>query len=229
MGIFETLHQQHSPAAFANAVNVAASSYYGAVGREWLRRIVADRSLLPDIIADGIDQFVVEVVPKGASGQVERVARRFGLLAAAGELATEYGLTGWQEGDAIKSARACFLAWLEDYGTGSREDAALLAQVRQFLETHGASRFQSMEGEATVYKRAGFWRDKDGVRQYLVLRETFRTEVVAGYKPAAACKVLIPAGLLQPGKDRVMDKVRLPGYDGPQWVYVLTSGTGEEQ
>ena len=117
---------------------------------------------------DGIDQFVAEMVPKGASGQVERVARRFGLLAAAGELATEYGFTGWREGDAIKSLGACFQAWLEDYGTGSREDAALLAQVRQFLETHGASRFQSVDAEsATVYNRAGFWRDKEGVRQYL--------------------------------------------------------------
>jgi putative DNA primase/helicase len=133
-------------------------------------------------------------------------------------------------GDATDSVRACFQAWLEDYGTGSREDAALLAQVRRFLETHGASRFQSVEAEsATIYNRAGFWRDKDGVRQYLVLPETFRTEVVAGYRPAAACKVLITAGLLQPGKDRVMDKVRLPGFSGPQWVYVLTTGTEAEQ
>ena len=76
--------------------------------------------------------------------------------------------------------------------------------MRRYLETHGASRFQGVEFEnTTVYNRAGFYRDKDGVRQYLVLPEMFRTEVVAGYKPAAACKVLIAAGLLQPGKDRV--------------------------
>jgi putative DNA primase/helicase len=223
MGIFETLHQLHSPAAFASAVGTSASSYYGAVGREWLQRIVDDRPELPDIITDGVGQFVAETVPNGASGQVERVARRFGLIAAAGELATEYGLTGWNEGEAADSVRACFQSWLEDYGTGSREDTALLAQVRRFLETHGASRFQSLGAEsATIYNRAGFWRDKDEARQFLVLPETFRSEVVTGFKLADACKVLKAAGILQPGKDRLTDKARLPGL-GSQWVYVLSS------
>ena len=230
MGIFETLHQQHSPAAFASAVGMAASSCYGAVGREWLRRIVNDRSGLPEIVTDGVRQFVSETVPNGASGQAERVARRFGLVAAAGELATEYDLTGWLEGGAADSVRACFQAWLEDYGTGSREDAALLAQVRRFLEMHGTSRFQSVEAEsATVHNRAGFWRDKDGARQYLVLPETFRSEMVAGFKLADACKVLKNAGVLQPGKDRMTDKARLPGFSGSHWVYVLTSGQEAEQ
>jgi putative DNA primase/helicase len=228
MGIFETLHQRHSPAAFASAIGTSASSCYGAVGRDWLRRIVGDRSELPDIMTDGVGQFVAENVPNGASGQVERVARRFGLVAASGELATGYGLTGWNEGDAADSVRACFHSWLEDYGTGSREDTALLAQVRRFLETHGASRFQSMGAEsATVYNRAGFWRDKDGARQFLVLPETFRSEVVTGFNLADACKVLKTAGILQPGKDRVTDKARLPGL-GSQWVYVLSSAAEVE-
>ena len=223
IGIFETLHQHHSPATFASAIATSASSYYGAVGRDWLRRIVADRSKLPDIITDGVGQFVAENVPNGASGQVERVARRFGLVAAAGELATGYGFTGWREGEAADSVRVCFQAWLEDFGVGHREDAALVSHVRRFLETHGASRFQRVEDEsATVYNRAGFWRDKVGTRQYLVLPETFRSEVVEGFKLAEACKVLKNAGVLQPGKDRMTDKARLPGFSGPHWVYVLT-------
>ncbi len=225
MGMFAALHGHPTPAAFANAVSLGASCRYGAVGREWLHRIVADRTKLVDVISDGVREFVAESVPKGASGQVERVARRFGLVAAAGELATHYGLTGWSEGEAADGVRACFQAWLQEFGTGNREDMALLAQVRGFLEKHGASRFQSIEAESGfVPNRAGFWRDKDGARQYLVLPEAFRTEVVAGFKPNHACKVLRDAGMLHPGKERQSDKSRLPGFAHSQWVYVLTFG-----
>jgi putative DNA primase/helicase len=37
-------------------------------------------------------------------GQDKRAAGRFALLALAGELATEYGMTGWPEGEAVKAA-----------------------------------------------------------------------------------------------------------------------------
>ncbi len=38
---------------------------------------------------------------EGAEGQDKRAAGRFALIGLAGALATEYGLTGWQEGEAL--------------------------------------------------------------------------------------------------------------------------------
>lgn len=70
----------------------AAAKYYGAVGAEWLRLLVADRTKLAVVLSDGIRRFVTEYAPVNAVGQVERVARRFGLVAVAGEIATRYGL-----------------------------------------------------------------------------------------------------------------------------------------
>jgi uncharacterized protein (DUF927 family) len=105
LGIFQHLHGHPLPAGFANVVNDAATSCYGSIGREWLYRIVADRSGLVDILADGVRDFVAEAVPNGASGQAQRVARRFGLVAAAGELATHYGLTRWRVGEAQDGVR----------------------------------------------------------------------------------------------------------------------------
>ena len=114
-------------------------------------------------------------------------------------------LTGWREGEAIHAARTCFAAWLEAFGgSGNREERAILAQVRAFFETHGASRFEDISAtiDQRIPKRAGFYRNgvKEG-REFLVLPETFRREVCQGFDEKTVKKVLIEAGLLLPGKD----------------------------
>ncbi len=145
MGAFEALHTHSTPAALAVALKDAANKYYGAVGVEWLRRIVIDRAKLPDLISDGLRKFVTGAVPEGAAGQVLRVARRFALVAMAGELASYYQLTGWQKGEATSAVQKCFAVWLESFGgTGNREERAMLSQVRAFFEAHGASRFEDV-------------------------------------------------------------------------------------
>jgi putative DNA primase/helicase len=44
------------------------------------------------------------------------VGARFALVGAAGEMATEAGLTGWPTGESERAARACFNAWLAARG-----------------------------------------------------------------------------------------------------------------
>jgi putative DNA primase/helicase len=51
---------------------------------------------------------LVAHLPKHASGQVRSVAARFALVAAAGKLATIFGITGWPKGAAVRAAGACF-------------------------------------------------------------------------------------------------------------------------
>jgi uncharacterized protein (DUF927 family) len=225
MGIFETLHQHPDAASLAVAIKEASAKYYGAVGKEWLRYLVANRTILKDFIPEQIKQFVTGVIPKRAAGQVERVARRFALVAVAGELATHSKLTGWREGEAIHAARTCFAAWLEVFGgSGNREEQAILAQVRAFFETQGASRFEDISAttDQRVPKRAGYYRNgvKEG-REFLVLPETFRMEVCKGFDEKTVKKVLMEAGLLLPGNDGKSSQVmRLPGL-GSSRVYVI--------
>ena len=57
-------------------------------------------------------EFLTYYVPEGASGQVQRFARRFALVATARELATKLGITGWEQGEALTGTVACFKAWL---------------------------------------------------------------------------------------------------------------------
>lgn len=244
-GLFETLHDQATPAALALALKDAAAKYHGAVGTAWLRCIVADRATLAERITAGIRDFVAEEVKAGADGQVERVGRKFGLVAVAGELATEYGLTGWQKGDATEAARKCFAAWLEGFGgVGRREDRALFAQVRAFFEAHGASRFEPLEGcnvavetkdgdmpvpdhKRPVHNRVGFVRTgDDGRPEFLVLPEAFRTEVCKGFD--AAAKTLVDAGWIERGSgDHITQQVRTPL--GKIGLYVFTAKWASEK
>ena len=72
-----------------------------------------------------------------------RVAARFGLIGAAGELATAAGLTGWPEGEALAAATRCFHDWLHQRGgVGNAEEARALGQVRLFFERYGEARFK---------------------------------------------------------------------------------------
>jgi len=228
-GAFEVLHDQATGAAFSEAVKVAASRHYGAVGLAWLRFIVPDRSRMVSDLMGAVQHFVSDVVPPGASGQVARVARRFALVAAAGELATKCGLTGWVVGEATHAVRACFESWLDCFGgIGNREERDLLAQVRAFFEAHGASRFEDAEerdDQQRVINRAGFYRGgANGVREYLVLPEAFKNEVCKGRDSKAAEKLLIEHGWIEPGGDgRATQKPRLHGLGTTARVYVFSA------
>ena len=58
------------------------------------------------------------------------------------ELATRAGITGWPEGEALQGVRQCFNAWVGARGhMDNGEEAAMLRQVRQFLELNGEGRF----------------------------------------------------------------------------------------
>jgi len=200
LGLFDVLHLDGTPAAQAFAIKEATTRWHGAVGVEWLRRLVADGAIVADRVAAFGQHFCAEVLHAEAVGQVARVARRFALVAAAGELATASGLTGWAAGEASSAARICFKAWLEGFGgTGSREERAFFAQVRAFFEAHGASRFAATtdDAEPRVVNRAGFYRDRHtGEREFLVLPEVFRREVCAGFDSRAATRWLKEHGWL---------------------------------
>jgi putative DNA primase/helicase len=57
----------------------------------------------------------------GTEGQDKRAAARFALIGLAGELATDYGVTGWQVGAAVEAAAHGFKLWQSMRGKGNDE------------------------------------------------------------------------------------------------------------
>jgi len=230
MGLFEQLNGCATPAALAQAINDAASQHYGTVGVEFLRRVAGNREALRNWLAEFVKQCAAAFMPADAAGQVTRVAKRFALVAAAGALAASYGFTGWKHDDAIQAAKTCFDAWLVNFGgAGNRETRALLSQVRAFFEEYGSSRFEfwSALPDQRINRRAGFYKlggDKDkDTRQYYILPEPFRTEIVKGFNCKMAEKTLLAAGWIEGDNEgRATKKTRLPGFGATTRCYVFT-------
>lgn len=235
MGVFEELHGIEAASLFADAINAATSKCYGTPGSYWLSVIANFRStsrgcnLLIERIENDISEFVSQVVPPGSHGQISRVAKRFALVAAAGELASEHEITGWPAGEAKQAAKACFVAWLHGFGLGNQEQKKLLSQVRAFFEKHGAGRFENKDAntdDQKILNRAGFYRADDrGRKDYFVLPEIFKNEVCAGFDHRLAAKILVDEAWIIPSGDkqpRATQKLRLPGMDSTR-CYVFTS------
>lgn len=142
LGAFENLHDFAGGAAFSSHLTREAQACHGAPGRAFIEWACANADTLAKRLRTAVQALARDWIPAGASGQVERVGARFALVGAAGELATEAGLTGWPAGESARGARACFDAWLAARGgAGNGEVVAMLRAVRRFLETHGDGRF----------------------------------------------------------------------------------------
>jgi len=122
----------------------------------------------------------------------------------AGELATEYGVTGWPLGEAVKAAAHAFKLWQSMRGRGNDERYQIADKVRSFIERHGDSRFSNVEmtTEAiSVRDRAGWWRNKDTGREYLFTAEAMR-DATKGFDFKRSLDVLQEVGALPaPGAD----------------------------
>lgn len=226
MGIFNTIHEYNNPSNMALALKEAAKQTHGAVGLAWLKQVVSRKTTLPAYLAEEMKILVHAFTQNYCTGQLQRVARRFALVAIAGELATEYGLTGWKKGEVIDAAFDCFAAWQEAFGCeGNREERAIFSQVRSFFALHGASRFANMKNanDEKLTNRAGFYQtDDEGFRVFLVLTEVFKKEICEGYDPKTVIQVLLNAGWLKPGSDgNPSHKPRIPGVGTPR-LYIFT-------
>ena len=204
LGLFDTLHGLPSGAALSAFLIKSTAEYYGTAAQAFLEKLTEPDCFaeLPAIIKTQRQQFIEKNLPPSAGGQVHRVCERFALIAAAGELATQYGVTGWQSGEADQAATRCFQAWL-DYrgGTENQERLAILSQIRRFFEMHGESRFSDWEtkNSNTLY-RAGFRKTTMLGLSYYVLPEVFREELCAGFDYRTVTQLLLTEGWLEPGE-----------------------------
>lgn len=226
MGLFERLHGTDSPSDFAKILNDAAAQYHGTAGMVWVDYLSNDRTACTKQVLTHIKEFN-QHIPPAAQGQAMRVSRRFALVAAAGEMATAAGITGWQAGDATAAAVRCFNDWLATFGgIGNHEERAILAHVRAFIEAHGSSRFESMETDNSrerIANRVGYFRDTDQGKEYLAFPQMFKSEVCKGFDHKHVEKVLISHGVLKKNERGGGASVaRIPDHTKQVRMYIFT-------
>jgi putative DNA primase/helicase len=203
MGLFQDLHGCASGDAFAGLLKERAQKYYGAPIRAFIENVVKRRAEIVKLWRDYRNAFVSEYVKEAASGEVKRAAERLALIAYAGEIATQWGITGWTKDESKSAAGSALQNWIQTRGgTGQADDETALRQVRRFIEANGASRFELAERRQDkdgnefrerVVNRAGY-REPGDDGEYWILLEVWRIDVCAGLDYKAVARVIDKAG-----------------------------------
>lgn len=203
-GLFDEVPDALTPGQFADALRSAAQDCFGTSMDALLSVLGRDQDAATRTLCVLRDQAFENMCGLETEGQVRRAATRFAAIAAAGEFASQHGITGWSTGTATRAIERCFRDWLTSRGTsGASEHYTGIRQVAAFLELHGESRF-AFWGQGTDYvrgvsNRAGFRRKLDIGFEFFVEREVFRNEICKGLDHTMVAKVLAVGGALMPG------------------------------
>jgi uncharacterized protein (DUF927 family) len=239
MGMFENLHEFADAEKLASHLKRTASTVYGAPARQFLELFCADQEKCTEAAKACRTEFMRENSPLGADGQVLRVAARFGLAAAAGELARSFGILPWEAGEATRGCAQCFRAWLDGrQGIGPAEIEEAVRNVIAFLEAHGSSRFEPFENAEThpqrTFNRVG-WRKQipenswDKIEAYWECYATSEglREMVGAADFAAARRALVERGVLIGSRDGSATTIRVPGYGSKKLYKLIAPGAAK--
>jgi len=202
-GVFDCINYGTAPQDIGNRINELASKHYGHAGIKWLEYLTQDKDAVMQKAQALLDSFI-EQHSQIKNGQASRVLRRFALVATAGELATQVGITGWKQGRAFEAVAHCFNTWLGNLGNGENmEETKTLEHIKAFFEANGTSRFEDLtlirqaDGEVLrqrIHNRVGYYDPDSG--HYLVSSVMFKKEMCIGMNEASAKKVLKASGWL---------------------------------
>lgn len=203
-GVYEQLYDFSSGKQLSEHLQRACSLNYGTPLRAYLEKLTANPHAAFEHVMRVQAALEKKLCPPKADGQVQRVARRFALVAAAGELATSYGILPWPELAATYCIERCFHRWLAHHGGGdAAEMREAIERVRSFVARHGSSRFINLgnTGLQNVPNCAGFRKAENDECLYLVYTSVFRSEICAGLDHNTVAKYLLQAGYLEARND----------------------------
>ncbi|WP_080206191.1 DUF927 domain-containing protein [Salmonella enterica] len=229
-GAFENLHGFSGGKEFAEYLEKSAAKCHGAPFRDWLRWLTADLNAVTERAGKLLKQYEKMLRPEGAGNQTGRIVDRFALLAVAGELATEAGLTGWEPGEAYKAARACLDAWINDRGhIANQEEADALNRVQRFITANQYTRFADWYDDKNRPSNAVGFRKvekgnntKETVMTFYIYASGWN-EICGTYNAKKTADLCREKGWLKPGNDGKNSRMeRLPEM-GLKRVYVMSS------
>ena len=238
-GCWDALHGLPDGARFSETLQRNAAKHYGTAYPEFIRRVIAHREPMPAEFEALRAGFEKHALSDKAGGQAIRAATRFAAVAYAGEKATEWGLTGWPQGEAVKACMRMFKDWLRAFGgEENREPRKMVEQVQAWIQAHAGARLEDWRRPSVVdshaprtMNRAGWKRptaetacfnEKDQVFEYLIYPAVFKGELCNGFDPAQVTKELLKAGALERGDGRnITVKVKEPGAGGSSRLYCI--------
>lgn len=176
--LYENLHGCIDGAQLSNTLSERAKQYYGTALRSFLEHLCKEPDMYAKRVVKEMEIFVTTHCPTDASGQVQRVCRKFALIASVGELAIEFGVFPYEKEEPSKAAVRWFHIWLtRRAGIGNLEVEKALKAIQETIELQGATHFVDTVHDSHVgYIQAGYlgYRWKDGGQHvYFILAPHF--------------------------------------------------------
>jgi uncharacterized protein (DUF927 family) len=191
-GLVENTNGFQNPAAMVKYLINATQRCYGSPLPEYIKHLMKNQEKIKDSFNEALETKKKEMLPHYADGQDNRVFDFFFTVGFAGNLATEYGLTGWRTGEAEASSVSLFEGWIRDKGGyGNQEEKMLLYSLRCFFQKYQYSRFIPMTEyneveEKTLNEVIGYRKNtQNGTIFYAYperLKEALRHEITAEFR-----------------------------------------------
>lgn len=225
-GLFDQIDFAEDGAKQSRLLVERSNQAYGIAGMAWLKYLTSDKEKVINQARQLLEQYNRELVAEHKQGHIVRVANAFAVIAVAGELATQAGITGWQTGTAFNAVKTVFNAWANDFEyVGDYENREYVLHVKAFFEANESSRFEAITPDPDhiekIINRVGFWKIENGEKLFLVLPEQFKNEVCKGYDNRKVAKALLIHELLEHDTGKTSKTVRIPSKKNAVKVYAV--------
>lgn len=241
-GCWENLHGEQDGGKLSDRLKCAADSYHGTAGPAFLAEVCKGVTEHREWLIARVRELSSSWVENDSGGQVCRVADRFALVGASGELAARLGILTFATGEAFRAAEVCFRAWVAGRSSGgdNAESHKLLEHVCGFLSSNWLGRFAEIRSgkliqeDRTIPNLVGYREDITGDGD-LILYKVPADNLKQILGPFAAdrkrsLEALATAGVMLRGTDayagKLYTKGRLPGgHNGPYYTFRVVSDT----
>lgn len=205
-GVFDNLHGFKDGDALSKALQKRTKEHSGVVIDEFAKYLTSNFYEVKDKAYSIINDWLSINLPPDVDGQVARVARKFALAAAAGEIAIEAKILPFNKFDSMLHSAILFKNWLNKRGgTGSQEFKGIIDRLRNIVQEGVNSRFLNADGseEGKNIKAAGYKKiGTDGtIEEFWFNPDIFVGEIMQYRDPKVFYPQLIKVGFVVPDKD----------------------------
>ena len=224
-GVYNSVPDGLKSNEFSDELKAVSSQYYGVALREFISLFAENIDGYVGEIHKNIAEFCKKHCEQDASGQVKRVCARFGLVAAAGELAIKFKILPWPEHTAWDAAAILFKKWTQQRGgTDTLELQTALKTLTEFIQRYGSSRFKILGGnyiQETMSNPAGYKWEFDDHWVYMIERNVFDNEICHSVNPnILKSKIKINNWWLLNAQGKFMETKSIPGRGNIRGIFV---------
>ena len=225
-GLFDQIDFAEDGAKQSRQLVERSNQFYGVSGMVWLDYLTSNKDKVMVQAKQLLEQYNLELIADIQQGHISRVANTFALLAVAGELATQAGITGWKAGTAFDAVKTVFNTWVNGFEyVGDYQNREYILAVKAFLEAYESSRFEAItpdiESIEKIINRVGYWKIEKGEKLFIVLPEQFKNEVCKGHDSKKVANALLIEKLLEHDTGKTSKTVRVPARKNALKAYVV--------